>query len=133
MWRPSRDQQGWVTLELVMLGPALGALLGALYLGARVETSKMVVAQAAQAAARAGARARTPGAEQAAGLQAARLDLAGHVVCATMAISLSGQLAPGTVIHAQVSCTTGYGILPGTYTAAASAADVVPPYFEVGS
>jgi Flp pilus assembly protein TadG len=68
-----RDQdRGSATLELVVLGPALLAVLGAVLVAGRFEAAAGAVEQASAAAARAASLARTPSTAQQAARRAAR-------------------------------------------------------------
>jgi Flp pilus assembly protein TadG len=116
-----RDERGAVTVELVIIVPALIIMLGLLIAGGRIWFAKSTVAQAAQAAARAATLERTAGAAGVAGRDAARSSLAtGGLDCADRSTSIdtSGFAvsvgAPATV-RATVSCTVTFGdvLLPG--------------------
>jgi Flp pilus assembly protein TadG len=128
-----RNESGFLTLEWVIVAPVVLALIGLSYATARVVSAQIIVNQAAQSAAQAASRARSSAFSQAAAKAAAQSDLAEHVTCSPMHMTLSGNFAPGAVIRVAISCTTSLGLLPGSYSATASAADLVPAYFGVGS
>jgi hypothetical protein len=112
--------------------PAVLALVGLVVLGGRVETAHQVVAQAAEDAARAATLARTSPAMSTEANSAAAADLGGRD-CGGWTLNLTGALAPGAVISARVTCTTGLGLLPGTFTATGTASAVVDVYRGVAA
>lgn len=121
-----------MTVEAAVLAPAALALVGLVVLGARVASAHQVVAQAAEDAARAATLARTQAGAAAGAAAAAAADLAGPGVCQAWSSGVSGTLAPGSTMVAQVHCTTSLGILPGSYAVSASAGSVVDALRGVG-
>lgn len=130
MKRP-RDQAGSATLELAVLTPAVIALLGAVVLAGHVESAKARVAQAAEDAARAATMARDQTSAQTDAESAAAADLAGPD-CSSWTLSVVGTLVPGTSMSATITCTTGLGILPGSFHVANTASAAVDRYRGVG-
>jgi Flp pilus assembly protein TadG len=122
-----RGEAGSASLELVVLAPAIIALLGLVVLAGHVETAHQVVGQAAEDAARAASLSRSASTTNVAAHAAASADLSGRD-CRTWTVSLGGALSPGATLTAQVACSTPLGILPGTFTATASAGAVVDTY-----
>jgi len=122
-----RGERGSATVELAVAAPAVLALVGLVVLGGRVETARQVVAQAAEDAARAATLARSNSAMSGDAQAAAAADLAGRD-CGAWNLSLSGVVSPGAVISARVTCTTGLGMLPGSFTATGTASAVVDSY-----
>jgi len=129
--RARRGEAGSATLELAVLTPAALAVLGVVVLAGHVESARNVVAQAAQDAARAATTARDQNTAQAYANSAAAADLGGRD-CRTWSMNLSGQLRPGAVLTATVTCTTELGILPGSFTTTHSSGAVVDPLRGVG-
>jgi Flp pilus assembly protein TadG len=119
-----RGERGSATVELAVAAPAVLALVGLVVLAGRVETAHQVVAQAAEDAARAATLARSTPAMSDEARSAAAADLGGRD-CGAFTVSVSGSLAPGSVLSARVTCTTGLGILPGTFTATGTGSAVV--------
>jgi hypothetical protein len=107
--------------------PVVLALLGLVVLAGRVESAHQVVNQAAEDAARAASIARSQGSATDAAHAAAGADLSGRD-CQHWNLSLSGSFAPGSVVSAQIACTTSLGILPGSFTATSHASSVVDVY-----
>ena len=126
-----RDEAGSATLELVVLAPAVLALLGAVVRAGHVETAHQVVGQAAEDAARAASMARSASGAEPAARAAAGADLSGRD-CSSWNLTITGALQPGATLTARVTCSTGLGILPGDFTAAASAGAVVDRYRGTG-
>lgn len=122
-----RAERGSATVELAVCAPAVLALVGLVVLGGRVETAHQVVAQAAEDAARAATFARAGAAMAPDGHAAAAADVAGHD-CGAWTLTLGGTLTPGAIITARVTCSTGLGILPGTFTATGTATAEVDVY-----
>ena len=129
--RHRRGEAGSATLELAVLTPAVIAVLGAVVLAGHVESARARVAQAAEDAARAATMARDQAAAQADANAAAAADLAGPD-CSTWNLSISGSLVPGSSLTATLTCTTGLGILPGTFHVTQVASAVVDLYRGVG-
>ena len=122
-----RGEAGSATLELAVAAPAVLALVGLVVLAGRVETAHQVVNQAAEDAARAASIARSQASAAAEANTAAASDLSGRD-CERWNLSLSGQIVPGGVMSAQITCTTSLGILPRSFTASARASAVVDVY-----
>ncbi len=121
MTGPDRDERGAVTVELVVIVPALIIMLGLLIAGGRIWFAKSTVAQAAQSASRAASLERSAGAARVAGRDAARSSLStAGLDCADQSatIDTSGFAvavgAPATV-RATVTCTITFAdvLLPG--------------------
>lgn len=129
--RGRRGEAGSATLELAVLAPVALAVLGVVVLAGHVESARTIVAQAAQDAARAATMARDQATAQSYASAAAAADLGGRD-CRTWSMNLSGVLRPGAVMTATVTCTTGLGILPGSYTTSRSSGAVIDPLRGVG-
>lgn len=121
-----------MTLELAILAPVILALGALVLFAARVESAHQLVSQAAQDAARAASQARTAPAAKAVAGAVAQQDLAGHLTCQPMQLSVGGNFAPGDSVTTTVSCTTGLGVLPGHVTETATAASTIDVYRGVG-
>lgn len=119
-----RGEAGSATLELAVAAPAVLALVGLVVLAGRVETAHQVVNQATEDAARAASIARSQTSAAAEANTAAASDLSGRD-CRHWNLSLSGQVVPGGVMSARITCTTSLGILPGSFTTSARASAVV--------
>ena len=119
-----RTEAGSATLELAVAAPAVLALLGLVVLAGRVETAHQVLNQAAEDAARAASTARSQPSAVTDAQSAAASDLSGRD-CASWNLFVSGSLRPGGVMSTRITCSTSLGILPGSFTATASASAVV--------
>jgi len=139
--RPGRDEadRGAVTLETVILTPALLALIGLLVVGGRVTSAQNVVEQAASEAARTASLARTgPGAAKAARTAATAALQRRGATCEQISISIdtSGFAVPAgqpATVTATVSCTVPLSDLglpgaPGSHTVSAKAASPLDTY-----
>ena len=132
--RAARSDRGSTTLELVVLAPALLALLGGALLAARYEAAAGAVEQASAAAARAASLARGPAAQQATGRQAADAALDQHDLHCT-ALAVDVQVAPPRPLDrpagdvtVTVACTLTMPWMPGTRRITASTTSVVDTY-----
>lgn len=135
----SRGQRGAAAVELVVLVPAIMAMLGLLLAGGRIWFVRAAVQDAAESAARSASLARTPGAAQLeaqsvvdAGLEDADLHcLTTSVRVGTAAFSVPvGQ--PATVTS-DVTCVVSLGDillpgLPGSMTIHAEGASALDTY-----
>jgi len=118
---PDRDERGAVTMELVIVVPALIIMLGLLIAGGRIWFAKSAVMQAAQSASRAASLARSANDAGAAGRDAARASLqTDGLDCATQSASIDTGAFAATVgtpatVRATVSCTITFAdvVLPG--------------------
>jgi Flp pilus assembly protein TadG len=136
---PERDERGAVTVELVIVVPALVIMLGLLIAGGRIWFAKSTVDQAAQSAARAASLARDAGAARETGRDAAHASLAtGGLECGGESVSIdTGGFAvavgaPATV-RATVSCTISFSDvvltgLPGSMTVVRSEGSALDTY-----
>ena len=128
----ARDgDRGSATLELAVIAPAIFALFGLVVAAGRVETARAAAVAAAQDGVRAASLARLPALARVDGHSAAGADLAGNG-CRSWSVSIEGQLQPGGLLTARVSCTAGLGVLPGSFTTSARASAAVDPYRGVG-
>jgi Flp pilus assembly protein TadG len=118
---PPSSDSGSATLELVVLAPALLALLSLLVLGARTRMAETSVDQAAGQAARAASLARTASGARGAALTAARavLDREG-LTCAASDVSVDTtgftvRVGAPAHVSVEVSCTVPFEdlALPG--------------------
>lgn len=135
-----RTQRGSVTLELVILVPALLLLLGTVVVAGRISTTGQSIEHAASMSARAASLARTPDAAREAahanGLRALNdkgLDCT-KVELGTSTTNFAGHGRPGTVT-VTLSCTISLNDLlipglPGNRTMTATATSVVDGYRE---
>lgn len=136
--RKTRGEAGDASLELVILAPAVFAILALVIAAGRTSIADGAVAAAARDAARQASLARTPGAAQAAALASASaalrqdgLDCSPHVTVSTAGFSVPvGQ--PATV-SAAVTCTVSLSDLlvpgmPGSRTLRASFASPLDPF-----
>lgn len=139
MIRSIRDERGAVTVELVIVVPALMIMLGLLIAGGRVWFAKSTVTDAAQSASRAASLARTAGEAGQAGRDAARASLeTGGLDCASQSASINTGAFSVTVgtpatVHATVSCRVTFGDLllpgmPGSMTITRSADSALDTY-----
>ena len=119
--------RGSATVELAVVAPAVLALVGLVVFAGRIETAHQAVTQAASDAARAATLTRSITGGPAAARTAVAADL-GEGDCATWDVTVSGLVVPGGVITVHVTCTTGLGIVPGVFTASASASATVDAY-----
>ena len=118
---PDRNERGAVTVELVVIVPALIIMLGLLIAGGRIWFAKSTVAQAAGAASRAASLERTAGEAGVAGREAARSSLnTGGLDCADQSTSIdtiafSVSVGVPATVRATVSCTITFAdvLLPG--------------------
>lgn len=130
MSRPARRDRGSLSLELVVLAPAILAVLALVIAGGRAAIASQAVAQAAAQAARDATLQPTPGAAAAAARARAGTVLAGQGLhCAPAAVTVNtAALAapPGTpgAVAVTVACTVSWTDLgipgPGTRTLAAT-------------
>jgi Flp pilus assembly protein TadG len=127
-----RTERGSATLELAILAPALLAIAALAVLAGRVETARLVVAQAAEDAARAATLSRTDSGALADAGAVASDDLSGGTDCSSWTMSASGSLKPGSTVSAVVTCSNPLGLLPGDYTATGSASSIVDVYRGTG-
>lgn len=138
--RGRRDERGSVTVETVILGPTLAALLVVIVAGGRVATTHDAVESAAADAARAASLARTgPNAQQQA-RQAARDSLAAqqlHCQAVKVTVTTAGFTAPvgqPASVTVTVSCRLSLADLslvsgvPGTWTGTATIASPIDTY-----
>jgi len=136
--RKTRGEAGDASLELVILAPAVFAILALVIAAGRTSIADGAVAAAARDAARQASLARTPGAAQAVALASADaalrqdgLDCSPHVTVSTGGFSVPvGQ--PATV-SAAVTCTVSLSDLlvpgmPGSRTLRASFASPLDPF-----
>lgn len=106
---------GSMSLELVLVTPALLLLLMLVMLGGRYAQARADVDAAARDAARAASNARASFGAQAAGRDAARSSLReGGVTCRRLDVDVdTTAFAPGGLVTATVSCTVDLGDLAG--------------------
>jgi Flp pilus assembly protein TadG len=128
-WR--RNEQGSVTLELVVWTPGLLLIIGLLVVAGRMNTAHAAVEQAAGDAARTASVARTSEAARSRALAAAQQALTAQglsCTAVTVTVDTSGfSLPPGqpATVTATVSCTVrladlGIGLLPTRVVTATS-------------
>ncbi len=132
-------EDGSVTLELTVLGPALLLVLGLVVVAARIEAAAAVVEHAAAAGARAASVARTAAAAEQAASRTVRENLTGQgVQCRSLrvAVDTAGFHRP-VGADAQVSVSVGCAIaladqgvpgLPGSRQVDATAVSVLDTY-----
>ena len=113
--RRTRRDSGSAALELVLLTPAIVAMLLLVVMGGRYAQARADVDAAARDAARAGSIARGPDSATADGESAARTRLdEGGVTCRTLTVSLdTAQFRAGGSVTATVSCAVDLGDLTG--------------------
>ena len=110
-----RGDSGSAATELVLLTPALVAMLLLVVMGGRYANARADVDAAARDAARAGSIARGPDSASADGEDAARARLhEGDVTCRTLNVVLdTAEFRAGGSVTATVSCTVDLGDLTG--------------------
>lgn len=118
------SQGGSATLELVVLTPAVLALVALVVLAGRITSARQVVTEAAEDAVRAASLARSAPDAYAMADAAAQADLVGRH-CDSWTVTLTGDVVPGSSLSARVTCTTSLGILPGGLTESGTASQVV--------
>lgn len=131
----TRGEAGAASTELAVLTPVLiGFMLLAVYAG-RVVEAEADVAHAAQEAARAASLAADPEtAEVAAQRTAAANIVAGGVACRRLLVTADTEaFGPGGQVAVTVSCEASFADLillavPGTWTFAATAVEVIDTY-----
>ena len=113
--RRYRRDRGSAATELVLLTPALVAMLLLVVMGGRYAQARADVDAAARDAARAGSIARGPDSAAADGEDAARARLhEGDVTCRTLNVVLdTAEFRAGGSVTATVSCTVDLGDLTG--------------------
>jgi Flp pilus assembly protein TadG len=109
------DESGSASLELVLLTPAIVAMLLLVVMGGRYAQARSDVDAAARDAARAGSIARGPYSATADGEAAARARLQeGGVTCRVLSFVLdTAEFRAGGSVTATVSCTVELGDLTG--------------------
>lgn len=137
--RDRHGDRGSITLELVILTPALLMLLSLAIVAGRIEVAAGAVEQASAAAARAASLARTPAAAESAGRRAADESLAGqnlHCAQLTVTVDTTGFAVPvgqPAQVAASVSCDVDLAQLsvpglPGARTLSARTVSVLDRY-----
>ncbi|MEU6858539.1 TadE/TadG family type IV pilus assembly protein [Glycomyces sp. NPDC046736] len=115
-------QAGSAMLQAVIMTPVLVLVMMLAFGGGKLALAQIDIDGAAHAAARAATIERSMGEAAAAAQAAAAVGTAAH--CSGVSIGISGDLTPGGVITATLTCTvtgTGIGALDGrTLTAEAS-------------
>ena len=136
--RKTRGEAGDASLELVILAPAVFAILALVIAAGRTSIADGAVAAAARDAARQASLARTPGAAQAAALASASaalrqdgLGCSPHVTVSTGGFSV--QVGQPATVSAAVTCTVSLSDLlvpgmPGSRTLRASFASPLDPF-----
>jgi Flp pilus assembly protein TadG len=111
----TRADSGSAALELVLLTPAIVAMLLLVVMGGRYAQARADVDAAARDAARAGSIARGPQSATEDGESAARTRLdEGGVTCRTLTVALdTAQFRAGGSVTATVSCAVDLGDLTG--------------------
>jgi Flp pilus assembly protein TadG len=130
-----RPDRGSSTLELVLLTPALIALLLLVVAGGRIEQARGQLDGAAREAARAASIERTPGAAQASARLIAAQRLGSHgVTCGGLTVTTDtslfrsgGSVTTTITCNVQLSDLVGLA-LPGTRTLSASASEPIDTY-----
>ncbi|WP_194793298.1 TadE/TadG family type IV pilus assembly protein [Raineyella fluvialis] len=132
-----RSDRGAVAVEMVVLVPALMALVGLVVGSARIWTARATVDEAAHRAARTATALSNAATSAAAGEEAARANLADLSCRRTTVVVDAAALhrPPGSegTVRATVTCTVGLGDLvvpglPGELTVRATADSVVDRY-----
>jgi Flp pilus assembly protein TadG len=137
------DDRGAVTLEFVVLAPALLALLGLLVVAGRVAIASNSVEAAADEAARSASISRTAAGARAAGEEGARRGLAEQdLTCTTVRVDVdtAGFAVPVGLpaqVRATVTCVVRLADLalpgfPGSRTVTATAVSPLDTYRERG-
>jgi Flp pilus assembly protein TadG len=110
-----RDQEGSVTVELVLLTPLLILLLLFVVALGRLASARLEVDGAAAQAARAASIAQSPAGATAAAQQSAAAALdADHVTCAHLNVTTNAaQFTPGGSVAVTVTCTVELDDLTG--------------------
>ncbi|MCD0444252.1 pilus assembly protein [Glycomyces sp. A-F 0318] len=115
-------QAGSAMLQAVIMTPVLVLVMMFAFGGGKLALAQIDLDGAAHAAARAATIERTMGEAEAAAQAAASAGTADH--CSGVSIGISGDLTPGGIVTATLTCTvtgTGIGVLDGrTLTAVAS-------------
>lgn len=131
-------EHGGATVELVMLAPALMAIVLFIVFAARMGQAKLDVSQAAAAAARAASMAQTTSAASSVAQSTAQFNLqAAGVDCATESVDVSTSMAPGGKVTVTVACAIalndvgGVG-LPGARTVTSRAVEPIDVYRGTG-
>ncbi len=135
-----RDDDGSATMELVLVIPVLLLMLLFLVLCYRISDAKLRLADAAHQAARAASIALTPAqavTDARTTAQAALADAGVSCVQLTVDTDPAG-LAPGTLVHVTITCTTHLDDLallatPGTAALHAQATSLVDLHTRAGT
>ncbi len=141
--RRRRDDRGAVTLEFVVVAPALLALLGLLVMAGRVAIASNSVESAADEAARTASISRTASGARAAAEDGARRSLAEQgLQCSSVQVGVdtAGFAVPVGLpaqVHATVTCVVQLSDLalpgfPGSRTVTATAVSPLDTYRERG-
>jgi Flp pilus assembly protein TadG len=141
--RRQRDDRGAVTLEFVVVAPALLALLGLLVMAGRVAIASNSVESAADEAARSASISRTASGARAAAEEGARRSLAEQgLQCSSVQVDVdtAGFAVPVGLpaqVHATVTCVVRLSDLalpgfPGARTVTATAVSPLDTYRERG-
>lgn len=117
----ARDERGSVTVEFVLVVPALVLMLGLMVAGGRLWFARTTVTEAAQTAARAASLARDAGAGRQAGQSAGKQSLAtAGLVCNSQSVNVdtsafSVEVGTPATLTATVSCRVPFAdvLLPG--------------------
>ena len=111
----TRAEAGSMSVELVLVTPALLLLLMLVVMGGRYAQARADVDAAAREAARAASNSRAVAAAQVAGWDAARSSLReGGVTCRRLDVAVdAAEFGPGGLVTATVSCTVDLGDLTG--------------------
>lgn len=130
-----RSERGSATLELVLLTPALIALLLLVAAGGRIEGARGQLDGTAREAARAASIARTPAAAQAAAAEVANGRLGStRIACGGLSVTTdTSQFRAGGSVRTTITCNVQLsdlvGIaLPGSRTLTATATEPVDLY-----
>lgn len=136
MKRQLRDGRGSISVELVILAPLIGILLGCVVLVGRVQISRADLEGAARSAARDLSIARDPDAALAGVQEGLEATLrVGSPSCRSLTFA---PLIRATEVSVTIACSVELQAaavlpVPGTMTLSASATEVVDTYREVGS
>jgi len=130
-----RDAGAFAALELAILCPFIVVMLLLVVAFGRVSRGRELVDQAAQAAARAGSLAASPGAARDAATRAAQQTLSGGgLSCGDVQVSVdTATFRPGGQVVAHVTCTADLAALtlsgvPGHVTLTATSTSPLEPY-----
>lgn len=132
--RRPRRSAGSATVELVLGVPVLVLMFWFLVYGGRVSDTRLRVEDAAHQAARVATLDRTASAAAADARATATAALSdAGITCRSVAVTTSGNLAPGTTVTVTVTCTVGLEDLallqlPGTTTLSAHFSAPVDTY-----